>query len=111
VGRADYWERAWNYERYSYVAGDRVRHVYTGAVKVGSDEEFLRLVENNSAKNLWYVGVWPGLNDLSPDIQEKVFRLAQVVRPTRDGMVILRIDLGAPELVASERKRRRVSMP
>ncbi|MGH7766234.1 MAG: ArnT family glycosyltransferase [Candidatus Binatia bacterium] len=102
LGRADYWERRWNYERYSYVAKDQIRHVYTGALRLGSDEDFLRMLQANHGRILWYLAVPPPLKDFSLQVQHRVLRSAKLVRQASDGTIIMRIDLSNPEPVAAK---------
>jgi len=89
LGRVYYWERGANYERYTFISGDYIRHAYTGAVKVGSEKEFLSLVLANRSKILWYLGDEPGLKDFPLNLRERIFRSAGLVRRTQDGMIIL----------------------
>jgi hypothetical protein len=102
LGRVDYWERRWNYERYSYVSKDQIRHVYTGALRLGSDEDLLRMLQANHGKTLWYLAVPPPLKDFSLQVQHRVLKSAKVVRQAGDGTIIMRIDLSNPESVSAE---------
>jgi 4-amino-4-deoxy-L-arabinose transferase-like glycosyltransferase len=105
LGRVDYWERWGGYQRYSYVFGNQVRHFYTGAVRVGSWEDFLGVVRANPGKTLWYVGGNPALRELAPNLRDKIFRASRFVMHTHDGLMILRIDLNAPDLVSPDGDR------
>ncbi|HEY3305689.1 MAG TPA: glycosyltransferase family 39 protein [Candidatus Binatia bacterium] len=95
LGRVDYWDRGPNYERYSYISGNQIRHLYTGAVRVGSEEDFFRLIEANETKILWYLGKEPALKILSPHVRSRLLGSPQRLRRTRDEQIILRIDLSA----------------
>jgi hypothetical protein len=96
LGRADYWKRKGNYERYSYLSGNQIRHFYTGAVRVGGEEDFLALAKANEGKTLWYIGEERGLLEL-PLVRARLFRSAELVRRTPEGLVILRVRLGAAD--------------
>ncbi len=100
-GRVDYWARVRNYERYSYVAGDEIRELYTGAVMVSSESDFQKVVIANPGRRLWYLGDLRRFSDpynaVAPDLRARLVRSAQVSRITRDGWVILGIDLGGAQ--------------
>jgi hypothetical protein len=96
LGRADYWKRKGNYERYSYPSGNQIRHFYTGAVRVGGEEDFLALAKANEGKTLWYIGEERGLLEL-PLVRSRLYRSADLVRGTPEGLVILRVHLSAAD--------------
>ena len=100
-GRADYWARVIDYERYGYLSGGEIREVYTNAVRVGSEEDFLRIVAANPGRRLWYVGRLKRFfmgDFFEPALRLRLARSAQLAKRTADGWVILRIDLGASEV-------------
>ena len=100
-GKLDYWARGINYERYAYQAGDVVRELYTGAVRVHSEQDFQRVVDANPGRRLWYVGKLERFlepnSSVEPALRARLLRSAQLAKRTADGWVILRIDLGASE--------------
>ena len=55
LGAVQYWDRADSFERYGYASEVGVRHLYTGALKVGSGEEFLALLYGRQLGTLWCV--------------------------------------------------------
>lgn len=97
-GRVDYWARIGNYERYSYAVGADVRELYTGAVMVSNEQDFQRVVEANPGRTLWYLGDLQRFffsdGFVRPGLRARLVRTATVSKITRDGWVILRIDLG-----------------
>jgi len=101
-GRVDYWARIRNYERYTFRAGNEIRELYTGAVMVGNEDDFQRVVDANPGRTLWYVGnlrkFLDPYNAVEPALRDRLLRTAQLAKRTADGWVILRIDLGASEV-------------
>jgi len=99
-GRVDYWARIANYKRYSYVSGGDVRELYTGAIKVGNENDFQRVIDANPGRRLWYVGdlrrFYDPYNVVDPVLRARLLRSAEVSQISPHGWVILRIDLGSP---------------
>lgn len=98
-GKVDYWARVENYERYAYLSGTDVRELYTGAVRISNEADFQRLAVANQGRTLWYVGnlrrFLDPYNAVEPALRARLVQAAQASKITRDGWVILRIDLGA----------------
>jgi hypothetical protein len=97
TGRVDYWARVQNYERYSYRAGDVIRELYTGAVRIGSAADFQRLVvDAHPGRAVWYLGsvrrFLDPYNAVEPALRLRLVEAAAASRITQDGWVILRID-------------------
>jgi len=92
-GRVDYWARVENYERYSYRAGEVVRELYTGAVRIGNAEDLQRVADANPGRTLWFLGRLWRLGQIERALWTRLQQSAQVSKITRDGWVILRIVL------------------
>ncbi|MGH7428890.1 MAG: ArnT family glycosyltransferase [Candidatus Methylomirabilaceae bacterium] len=100
-GRIDYWARFDNYERYGYMSGNEIRDIYTGAVRVGNEDDLQRVVDANPGRRLWYVGKLERFRDhddaVEPALRTRLVQAAQLAKRTGDGWVILRIELGGGE--------------
>lgn len=98
LGKVDYWERVDSYARYSYASETGVRHLYTGALRVGSADDVYRMVRSNPGRVLWYIGPPGGPRAFPADVRERLLGAADRRRVTEDGLQLLRINLDAPSL-------------
>ena len=89
LGAVQYWDRADSFELYGYASEAGIRHLYTGALKVGSGEEFLALLHGGQPGTLWYIGHGSLLESAA------VVRSAALVHPTGDEDTILKFSLGS----------------
>lgn len=81
LGPVHYWERGDNFERYSYEDGGRIRHLYTGAVRVGTEADFRQLLTSLGDRTLWYIGRAEEASEFSAQILAS----AQVVHTAPEG--------------------------
>jgi hypothetical protein len=87
LGPVHYWVRAHNFERYSYQDGDRIRHLYTGGLRVATEDEFRQIVASLGNRTLWYVGRG-GVSQIS----DTILAASEVVLPAvEDQPMILKI--------------------
>jgi hypothetical protein len=93
LGRADFWERGGNYERYTYLDQGRLRNLYTGSLRVATPADVSELARANPGKTLWYLGNDDGMEEFPPDLRSQVLSAAQARHRTADSLLILRIDL------------------
>jgi len=92
-GRVDYWARVENYERYSYRAGDVIRELYTGAIRIGNAEDLRRVEQLHPGRTLWFLGRLWRLGQVDRALWTRLQQTARASKITRDGWVIFRIDL------------------
>jgi hypothetical protein len=91
-GRVDYWERLDSFARYTIEGPDgRMRHLYTGAPRVGSSEDFTRVMQAHPGRTLWYFGGSAIHEAYTPALRERMQRTADREYRTAEGAVVLRL--------------------
>jgi 4-amino-4-deoxy-L-arabinose transferase-like glycosyltransferase len=100
LGRADYYVRQRDYERYVYRAPDgAIRQIYTEAELVQKPGDFERTVESaNPGRAVWLLGRKPTLlaqlAAIDPDLWPRLTQKPAKLFETRDGWVLLRYTPG-----------------
>jgi hypothetical protein len=98
AGRVEFFLRLDDHQRYVYPAGDRFRHIYTGATMIQSQADFERLVEAAyPERTLWVVGrrdpTLDTLNGIEPGLGRALRAVADRYVETRDGWVLFSVRL------------------
>lgn len=92
LGRVHYWLRPRSHERYTFQDGDRIRHLYTGATRVAESAELYRLLREDNATTLWYIGDEEA-DDFPPGMREWLIDAAETIGRSPDGFLLLRVEV------------------
>jgi hypothetical protein len=93
LGEVHYWLREASFERYTFRDGDRLRHLYTGATRVGDANEFYRRLRASGATRVWFI-VDEESDDMGPGMRQWLIEHAAIVKHSPDGILILGVDVG-----------------
>lgn len=93
LGRVEYWERGEHFERYTFRSGARLKHLYTGALRVHTEDDVRHIAAAHPRQYLWYIGEDEPLKQFSASARDRLLSQADLEHRTPEGYIILRIEL------------------